>query len=98
MDQSKGRPEKLGGILKKLFSSMGIEEGLEQQDALLIWNDVVGERIAKISEPESVKHGRLYIRIKNNMWKQEVHYHKHEIIKRINERLMRDAIKDIVFL
>ncbi|MCP4723884.1 MAG: DUF721 domain-containing protein [bacterium] len=98
MGSSKNKPEKLGGILKKLFSNIGIEEGLEQQDALLIWEEVVGEKIAKISKPESVKHGRLYVKILNSMWRQEVHYYKHEIIIRINEKLKREAIKDIIFL
>ncbi|MFC1493274.1 DUF721 domain-containing protein [candidate division KSB1 bacterium] len=97
MSSSKSKPEKLGGILKKLFSNIGIEKGLEQQDALLIWDEVVGDKISKISKPESVRHGRLYVKISNSMWRQEVHYHKHEIINRINERLKREAIKDIIF-
>ncbi|MFC1563891.1 DUF721 domain-containing protein [candidate division KSB1 bacterium] len=98
MGTFKSKPESLGGILKKLFSDIGIDKSLKQQEAVLIWEEVVGDAISKVSTPESVEHGRLYVKVQNNVWKQEIHYHKLEIIKRINERLRKEVIKDIIFL
>ena len=68
-----------------------------EQEALKIWGEKVGSKISKNTEPKSVKNGILVIKTINPVWKQELQIQKTEIIKRLNNRLKKNIIKEIRF-
>ncbi len=98
MSAARKKPESLQDVMKKLIKQLGLEETVNQQKAMLMWNESVGEKIAKVAIPEKIEHGRLYVRVENNAWKQEIHYLKHEIIKRINAGLKSNIVSDIILI
>ena len=92
------KPEQVGSVLEDLFHQLGLSDGIKQQKALHIWQDAVGETVARISAPEKIEHGRLFVRIESGPWRQELHYHKQRIIERLNGHLQEPVIKDIIFI
>ena len=52
----------IGGALKKLIKTAGLEKGIAQQKALEIWSETVGETVSKNTEPTSIEHGILSIK------------------------------------
>lgn len=91
-------PEKVGKIMDDLFAKLGIANGIKQQQAILFWGDVVGDTIAGISTPERIEHGRMYVRVENSSWRQELHHYKNTIIKKLNKRLKKNVVKEIIFV
>ena len=59
--------------------------------------ETVGNKISKNTEPMSVKNGILVIKTTNPVWKQELQIQKTEIIKKLNNRLKKNIIKEIRF-
>ncbi len=70
----------------------------KQHQVLLKWPEAAGEIIAEVTSPEKIEFGRLYVKVKNSSWKQELHFHKAEIINRLNEISEGTIIKEIVLI
>ena len=84
----------IGAFLK----SAGLEKGVKQNNAILIWGGVVGATIAEKTNPEKVEHGVLTIKTENASWRQELLFKKSEIIKKINQELGKNTIREIKFI
>ena len=90
--------EHIGGALKKLIKEEGIENEINQQKAIDLWGDVVGQKIKENTEPIEVQFGIMTVKTKNPVWKQELQLQKEDIIKSINKKLMKTKIKDLRFI
>lgn len=83
--------------IQNFLKKSGLNSGVEQQRALKLWGEIVGDSISKNTEPVSVKNGTLVIKTTNPVWKQELQIQKTEIIKKLNYRLKKNIIKEIRF-
>ena len=53
--------QKLKTAINTLLKAAGLEEGVSQNKALLVWDDVVGAKVSENTTPEKVEAGTLYI-------------------------------------
>ena len=83
--------------IQNFLNKSGLNSGVEQQKALKLWGETVGNKISKNTEPMSVKNGTLVIKTTNSVWKQELQIQKTEIIEKLNKRLKKNIIKEIRF-
>ena len=90
--------EHIGGTLNKLIKKEGLENQINQQKAIDLWGDVVGQKIRENTEPVEVQFGVMIIKVKNSVWKQELQFQKENIIKSINKKLIKTTIKDLRFI
>lgn len=69
------------------------------QDAAIwkIWDDVAGPAISKNARPYWIKDGKLRIIVKDPIWLQELEFMGSDIKNKLNEKLGREAVKDISF-
>ena len=88
----------IGGALKKLIKTAGLEKGIAQQKALEIWSETVGETVSKNTEPMSIEHGILSTKTTTPVWRQELKFQKKQIIEKLNKTLNKKLIKDIRFI
>ena len=90
--------EHIGGTLKNLLKKEGLESEINQQKAIDLWGDVVGQKIKENTEPLEVQFGVMTVKTKNPVWKQELQLQKEDIIKSINKKLIKTTIKDLRFI
>ena len=90
--------EHIAKSLKNLIKKQGLEKGLNQQKALDVWGEVVGQKIREKTEPDSVEFGVLTVKTPSSTWNQELELQKHDIIHAINKKLNKKTIKDIRFI
>jgi len=90
-------PERADAILARLAARMGITARLEKEKAVLLWEEVVGEAIARRAAAISVKGGKLFVAVENSVWLQQLALMKEGLIKEINLRLGKAVLDDIVF-
>lgn len=79
--------EKIGTILPKLLTNLGLKIGIEQHKALFIWNRIVGKTIAPHTTPAWIKHGILFVSVDDSIWQQELEFLKSQILVKLNEHL-----------
>ena len=84
----------LGDALRGYLARSGFSERLKQASVVDDWPQVVGDKIAAISQPESVtQDGTLFVRVKSAPWMQELQLLTPELLK----RLKGSKIKRIVW-
>ena len=85
-------------VLNTYLFKMGLDVGVNQEQAVNIWPTAVGEKIAENTTVQDVKHGVLFVRANSPVWAQELQFQKKEVLLKINSALGKKTIKDIRFL
>lgn len=89
--------KQVGNVFAQLFQDLGIAKAIEQNQAVVRWGEIVGERIAEVSEAQKVEQGVLTVQVSSPVWRNELTFMKRELIDRINEALAKNVVKDIKF-
>ena len=79
--------QKLKAAINNLLKAAGLEAGVSQYKALLVWDDVVGAKVSENTTPEKVESGTLYIKTSNPVWRQELVFKKTDITKKLNNKV-----------
>ena len=85
-------------VLNTYLFKMGLDVGINQEQAVNNWPTAVGEKIAENTTVQDVKHGVLFVRANSPVWAQELQFQKKEVLFKINSALGKKTIKDIRFL
>lgn len=89
-------PKPLGDILRELTRSLGIEDRMMQGRVVDTWLEMLSEPIRAQIDRTWIKGDRLFVRVKSPAWRQEIHLRRSEWLKRLNEELGRDVVREIV--
>ncbi len=90
--------EKLNTTIKKFLNNFGLTQSVNQNTAIILWDEVVGEKISKNTEPISVEHGTLTVSVSNPTWRQELVFKQQDIINQLNKKLGKNTIKEVRFI
>ncbi len=90
--------KQINTVLDNFLKKSGLSSGVNQQKAVGVWEEVVGETIAEHTEAVSVEHGVLFIRAESSTWSQELQLKKKEILSKINSKVGKQTIKDLRFI
>lgn len=90
--------EQLKKAIKKAISESGFEKAIQQENAVFVWGDVVGDVVSKVTDAISVDKGVLVVKTKSATWRQELYMQKKDIIDKINKKIGSTAIKEIRFI
>ncbi len=87
----------IGNVFTQLFRDLGIDNAIQQNMAVTRWAEIVGERIAEISEAERIESGVLFVKVSSPVWRNELVFMKSNLINSVNEALAKTVVKDIKF-
>jgi predicted nucleic acid-binding Zn ribbon protein len=87
----------IGSALDELVKGLGIQKKLQEYDAVVYWESVVGERIAQMTTATRILQGVLFVHVKTSTWRNELTLRKKEIIDKLNVVIGIDIVKDIKF-
>ena len=86
----------IGDVVRKLMKNPKLSVKLDELDALEIWNELIGESLAKYILSQKVYKGILYVKLKSATLRNELSYKKTELQVKINQRLGKPFIKKII--
>ncbi|MBN1350692.1 DUF721 domain-containing protein [candidate division KSB1 bacterium] len=87
----------IGSALTGLLANYNLLGKVRENQAINIWKEVVGAQIAKVTVPDRVENGILYVKVKHDVWRNEVIYQKRTIVENLNQELNANIIRDIKF-
>ena len=90
--------QQLKSAINRFLKNNGLDRGVNQQNAILIWEETVGKTIASNTTAETVEHGVLTIKTTSPAWRQELVFKKQDIIQRLNTKLGNNTIREIRFI
>jgi predicted nucleic acid-binding Zn ribbon protein len=92
-----GFPTGVGSLISNLLRGLDLESRVKEQMCILVWDEVVGERIASAAQPEFVRDGRLFVVTKSPVWANELTFLKAQMIEGLNRRVGGNIVKEIIF-
>ncbi len=88
----------LGAAIQDLVANLGIGRKIKEYDAVLRWNEIVGEQIARVTEAVKIEKGVLVVRVQNGPWRNELALLKNDVTEKINAALGENVVKEIRFV
>ena len=90
--------ESLKKAIKEAVEKTGIDAAIKQESAVYLWEDIVGEVVAGVTETTGVEKGVLTVKTSSPTWRQELHMQKKDILEKINKKIGTKVIKEIRFI
>lgn len=91
-------PQSLDVILAQWIREYDLEKPLLEHRVVEQWEQILGKTIARYSRDIEVKDGMLRVRITNAALRQELFEQRFRLIKKLNDAVGGEAIKDIRLL
>jgi hypothetical protein len=86
----------IGDALKQFLKKSRLRTGIQALQIEEVWAQLMGKTIAKYTEKIQIINQTLFIQTSVGPLKQELVYQKEQIIKRVNEALGENVIKEVV--
>jgi len=84
-------------VLRRIFTTHGLAGEFHEQEPLFLWEEAVGEQIARLTTPLRVREGTIFVEVQSHVHAQELSMLKERYIKKINELLGEERVRDIRF-
>ena len=95
-DQKKNMTH-IGSILGRSLMSCRSGGDAEMMKIWDIWNDAVGESIAKNSRPASFKGHLLVVHVSSSSWLYHLNFMKKDLMDKLNKALGSDRVRELSF-
>ena len=80
-----------------LVRELGIAPRMAQYDIITAWPDVVGPQIARVTDPQRMENGVLYVTVTTAPWRAELSMKRLELVEKLNTRVGVRVLNDIRF-
>jgi predicted nucleic acid-binding Zn ribbon protein len=91
-----GRFETLGQAAQRVVKGR-LGKRLGECDAVKVWPEAVGQRVAQRCVALGIKSGILYVAVPTSVWLTELNALKEKLIRKVNEKLGDEVVKGIKF-
>ncbi len=97
---SKARSSKFKSLKEAASEILNSRLGskLADYEAVKMWPDAAGAKIASRCVAMGIKSGILYVTVPTNVWLTELKALKNKLITNVNTRVGREVVKDIKFI
>lgn len=96
--RTRSRATPLEEALRQLLRNLGYETKIKQHEVINRWEELVGSRIARVTNVERVRDGVLFVKVDNPTWRNELVFMKNRIHKKVEETVGAGIIRDIKFI
>ena len=86
----------IGQVIKKLMKNKKLSKRLDALIVLDVWNNIIGKDLEKYIKSAKLVDDKLYVKLRSSIVKNEMSYKKTQLIQRINKKLNKEVIKDII--
>ncbi len=94
--RNKTNEVKLSDSLGEFVNQRRIKPKLQEISINKVWKELMGEIVDRYTSSIKVTSNKLILSISSGALKHELAYSKEKLIKKINERMGDDYIKDII--
>lgn len=86
----------IGQVIKKLIKNKKLSKRLDALIVLDVWNNIIGKDLEKYIKSTKLVDDKLFVKLRSSIVRNEMSYKKTQLIQRINKKLNKEVIKDIV--
>lgn len=94
MKNPRRTPRKIGEALANYLDKAGLAARVEQAGIIPEWPVLVGEKIAKVTEPLSIsRDGTLFVAVRTNAWMNELSLMEPQLLASLNAKAGRKPVQ-----
>ena len=86
----------IGQVIKKLIKNKKLSKRLDALIVIDVWNNIIGKDLEKYIKSTKLVDDKLYVTLRSSIVRNEMSYKKTQLIQRINKKLNKEVIKDII--
>jgi len=90
-------PRPAGDMVSRVLGRVGARGKLGDYEVWSVWDEVVGPAVARVTQPASLRKGKLSVTVASAAWHHALHQEKAALLEKLNNRLGRRTITDIRF-
>ncbi|GAB4115445.1 MAG: hypothetical protein Kow00103_10200 [Candidatus Caldatribacteriota bacterium] len=73
------------------------DKKIEGYQIISNWEEIVGEELANNTQPIKIENTILWLKVKSNVWANELNWRKGEIIEKINRNTRKTLVTEVIF-
>ncbi len=87
--------KRIGGTLEGLLGRLDLVAPMHAWQAVSLWSEVAGDRIAAHSAAVGMREGTLFVEVDSASWINEITYSKRRLLRGLNRELGDEVVRDI---
>ena len=88
-------PQPISPVIDKIIRGLGFTKRYNGWQVVYRWPEIVGESIASASQAVRYADGILYVKVKSDTWRMEIHMKIDSIMSEIKKHPYGKSIKEI---
>lgn len=88
-------PQQVGVIIRQVIESQGLADTWDQQRVCTLWPYVVGQAVNRYTTRRYVDHGVMHVYLTSAPLKNELSFHRAELVAALNRAAGREVLTDI---
>ncbi|MDH5306988.1 MAG: DUF721 domain-containing protein [Myxococcales bacterium] len=93
--ERRGEPERLGALVPRVLTEMGLGESARALRVAEHWERAVGPEIARHSQPTALRAGVLEVTVESSAWCQQLQMRRPELLEALRGVLGEAAPRDL---
>ncbi len=91
------KPKSIKTIMSDYFKGTNLKEINQAINISTVWKNIVGNTIAKNTEIQKFKNGKITVKTSNPIWRNELIFQKEDLLNRLKKEEPELNIKEIEF-
>jgi len=91
------KPKSIKTIMSDYFKGTNLKEINQAINISTVWKNIVGNTIAKNTEIQKFKNGKITVKTSNPVWRNELIFQKEDLLNRLKKEEPELNIKEIEF-
>ncbi|RMZ49658.1 DUF721 domain-containing protein [Candidatus Marinimicrobia bacterium PRS2] len=91
------KPKSIKTIMYDYFKGTNLKEINQAINISTVWKNIVGNTIAKNTEIQKFKNGKITVKTSNPIWRNELIFQKEDLLNRLKKEEPELNIKEIEF-
>lgn len=88
--------QKVGDLLRSYLKETGLEHKLQEASVPSYWQEIIGQQLAAQTAVKRFEDGKLFIEVPAAVWRQELILRREDIRAKINSRVGKEIVKEII--
>ncbi|MFM8739448.1 MAG: DUF721 domain-containing protein [Cytophagales bacterium] len=93
-----GNTQHIGQAIQTLLSSYHIKSKFDEANVLASWEKFAGKPVAKRTKKIFIRGRVLFVELDSPSMKNDLNYHKHQIIEMLQKEFGKEVVREIVIM
>ena len=91
------KPKSIKTLMSDYFKGTNLKEINQAINISTVWKNIVGNTIAKNTEIQKFKNGKITVKTSNPIWRNELIFQKEDLLNRLKKEEPELNIKELEF-